>query len=155
MTFLLIFSFILAILHVFSLRTLFKTKTEEVIVESIKKVEDISFSDKKLGGFSLSLLFPVFIIFVLSCIEIGYFVFAVLILRDYILITGASILIGYNLYALIKFFPKLKLFFKNPIEYFKEKTDKFDNVVSYVMAVLEIVFCVYVIIKIFIKYNYY
>ncbi|MCE5329113.1 hypothetical protein LLG07_02100 [bacterium] len=150
-----VFSLILVILHVFSLRAIIKANTEEAIAENVKKIEDISFSDGISEGFSFSLLFPVLIVIVLSFVEIGYFAFTVFILRDYVLITVASILIGYNLYALIKFFPKLRLFFKSPAEYFKEKADSFDNVLSYVMAVLEIIFCVYVIVKIFIGYNFF
>jgi len=155
MTGLLVFSFILVTLHVFSLKAIVKANSEEATVENIKKIEDISSPDERNEGFSLNLLFPVLIIVVLSFIEIGYFVFTVFILRDYALIAGASILIGYNLYALIKFFPKLRLFFKNPAEYFKEKTDSFDNILSYIMAVLEIIFCIYVILKIFIRYNFF
>lgn len=155
MTGLLIFSLILITLHVFSLRAIIKTNNEETLIENVKKVEDISSSDEKTEGVSFNLLFPVLIIVILSLIEIAYFAFAVYVIKDYVLIIGASVLTGYNLYALVRFFPKLRLFFKSPVEYFKEKTDTFDNILNFVMAVFEILFCIYVIVKIFMKYNFY
>lgn len=155
MTGLLIFSLILITLHVFSLRAIIKTNNEETLIGNVKKVEGISSSDEKTEGVSFNLLFPVLIIVILSLIEIAYFAFAVYVIKDYVLILGASVLTGYNLYALVRFFPKLQLFFKSPVEYFKEKTDTFDNILNFVMAVLEILFCIYVIVKIFMKYNFY
>ncbi|MCX6384629.1 MAG: hypothetical protein NTV16_09190 [Actinobacteria bacterium] len=155
MTGLLIFSLILITLHVFSLRAIIKTNNEETLIGNIKKVEGISSSDEKTEGVSFNLLFPVLIIVILSLIEIAYFAFAVYVIKDYVLIIGASVLTGYNLYALVRFFPKLRLFFKSPVEYFKEKTDTFDNILNFVMAVFEILFCIYVIVKIFMKYNFY
>lgn len=155
MTGLLIFSLILITLHVFSLRAIIKTNNEETLIGNIKKVEGISSSDEKTEGVSFNLLFPVLIIVILSLIEIAYFAFAVYVIKDYVLILGASVLTGYNLYALVRFFPKLRLFFKSPVEYFKEKTDTFDNILNFVMAVFEILFCIYVIVKIFMKYNFY
>ncbi len=155
MTGLIIFSLILITLHVFSLRAIIKTNNEETLIENVKKVEGISSSDEKTEGVSFNLLFPVLIIVILSLIEIAYFAFAVYVIKDYVLIIGASVLTGYNLYALVRFFPKLRLFFKSPVEYFKEKTDTFDNILNFVMAVFEILFCIYVIVKIFMKYNFY
>lgn len=155
MTGLIIFSLILITLHVFSLRAIIKTNNEETLIGNVKKVEGISSSDEKTEGVSFNLLFPVLIIVILSLIEIAYFAFAVYVIKDYALILGASVLTGYNLYALVRFFPKLRLFFKSPVEYFKEKTDTFDNILNFVMAVFEILFCIYVIVKIFMKYNFY
>jgi len=155
MTGLIIFSLILITLHVFSLRAIIKTNNEEALIGNVKKVEDISSSDEKTEGVSFNLLFPVLIIVILSLVEIAYFAFAVYVIKDYVLILGASVLTGYNLYALVRFFPKLRLFFKSPVEYFKEKTDTFDNILNFVMAVFEILFCIYVIVKIFMKYNFY
>ncbi|MHB8276666.1 MAG: hypothetical protein ACYDIA_03300 [Candidatus Humimicrobiaceae bacterium] len=155
MTGLIIFSLILITLHVFSLRAIIKTNNEETLIGNVKKVEGISSSDEKTEGVSFNLLFPVLIIVILSLIEIAYFAFAVYVIKDYVLIIGASVLTGYNLYALVRFFPKLRLFFKSPVEYFKEKTDTFDNILNFVMAVFEILFCIYVIVKIFMKYNFY
>ncbi len=155
MTGLLIFSFILITLHIFSLRAIIKTNNEEAIIENVKKIENISSSDNNSEGVSFNLLLPVILILALSLIEIGYFIVAVYVLKDYALIIGSSILTGYNLYALIKFFPKLKLLLKNPVEYFKEKSDTFDNVLNFIMAIIEILFCIYVIIKILLRNNYF
>jgi len=155
MTGLLIFSFILITLHVFSLRAIIKTNNEEAIIENVKKMENIPSLENNSGGVSFNVLLPVLLIVVLSLIEIGYFVIAVYILKDYALIIGSSVLTGYNLYALIKFFPKLKLLLKSPVEYFKEKSDTFDNVLNFIMAIIEIMFCIYVIIKILLRNNYF
>jgi hypothetical protein len=155
MTGLLIFSFILITLHVFSLRAIIKTNNEEAILENVKKMEGIPSLEDKPDGVPLSLLLPVILILALSFIEIGYFVLAVFILKDFALIIGSSVLTGYNLYALAKFFPKLKILLKNPVEYFKEKSDTFDNALNFIMAVFEIIFCIYVIIKIFLRNNYF
>jgi len=155
MTGLLIFSFILITLHVFSLRAIVKTNNEEAIIENVNKIENISSADNNSEGVSFNLLFPVLLILALSLIEIGYFVLAVYVLKDYAMIIGASLLTGYNLYALIKFFPKLKLLLKSPIEYFKEKSDTFDNILNFIMAIIEIIFCIYVIVKILLKNNYF
>jgi hypothetical protein len=152
---LLIFSFILITLHIFSLRAIIKTNNEEAIIENVKKMENISSTENNSEGVSFNLLLPVLLILVLSLIEIGYFVVAVYVLKDYALIIGSSVLTGYNLYALIKFFPKLKLLLKSPVEYFKEKSDTFDNILNFAMAIIEIMFCIYVIIKIFLRNNYF
>src|SRR5680860_972221 len=141
MTGLLIFSFILITLHAFSLRAIIKTNNEEVILENVKKMEGIPSQENKSEGASFNLVLPVLLILALSLIEIGYFVLAVYFLKDYALIIGSSVLVGYNLYALIKFIPKLKILLKSPVEYFKEKSDTFDNILNYVMAVAEILFC--------------
>ena len=155
MTGLLIFSFMLITLHVFSLRAIVKTNSEEAIIENVNKIENISSADNNSEGFSFNLLLPVLFILALSLIEIGYFVLAVYVLKDYAMIIGASLLTGYNLYALIKFFPKLKLLLKSPIEYFKEKSDTFDNILNFIMAIIEILFCIYVIVKILLRNNYF
>jgi hypothetical protein len=155
MTGLLIFSFVLITLHVFSLRAIIKTNNEEAILENVKKMEGIPSLENKPDGVPLNLMLPVVFILALSLIEIGYFALAVFFLKDYAMIIGSSVLTGYNLYALVKFFPKLKILLKNPIEYFKEKSDTFDNALNFIMAVLEIIFCIYVIIKILLKNNYF
>lgn len=155
MTGLLIFSFILITLHVFSLRAIIKTNNEGAIIENVKKMENIPSLENKAEGVSFNLLLPVLLIVALSLIEIGYFALVVYVLKDYALIIGSSILTGYNLYALIKFFPKLKVLLKSPVEYFKEKPDTFDNILNFIMAIIEIMFCIYVIIKILLRNNYF
>ena len=155
MTGLIIFSFMLITLHIFSLRAIVKTSNEEAALENVKKLEDVSSQDSKSEGLHLNLLLPVLLMFALSLIEIGYFVFAVFLLKDFALIIGSSVLTGYNLYALAKFSPKLKILLKSPAEYFKEKSDTFDNILNFIMAVIEILFCIYVIIKILLRNNYF
>jgi len=155
MTGLLVFSLIIAFFHIFSLRSLLKTSGNENITENIKQIEEnFPAGEDKQQGFPISLFFPVAIIVILSLVEIGYFIFAVFVLRDIIITISASILTGYNIYALIKFFPKIKQFFKNPASFLKEKNDSFDNTLNLVMAIIEIIFCLYVIIKIFLRYNF-
>jgi hypothetical protein len=153
MSLLLIFSFILIFFHISNLRLITKFEIKESTLENTKGIDDI----KDIIGdnsqkISISFLLPTIVILVLSLIEIGYFVFSVFLLKDTIILVGASILTGFSLYELIKFFPKVKLFLKNPIEALKEKTDYFDRTTSFIMTIFEILFCLYVIVKIFLKY---
>jgi len=153
MLLLLIFSFILIFFHISSLRLVIRSGVKESTLENSKSLDDI----KNIVGdnsqkISISLLLPTIVILIFSLIEIGYFVFSVFLLKDTIILVGASILTGFSLYELIKFFPKVRLFLKNPIEVLKEKTDYFDKTTSSIMAIFEILFCLYVIVKIFLKY---
>ncbi len=70
---------------------------------------------------------------------------------DYIIIIGSSILVGYTIYSLLKFFPNIKRFYKKPGDYLKEKTSGFENFLSIIMTSLEIIFCMYILIKVVIN----
>ena len=149
MSALLIFSFILFLFHVFSLRMILKSASKEINTETPKIMEEIKNEMPKEGkGIPIAFTLPIIIIVFLSLIEIGYYFFAVYLLKDNYIIIGASVLAGFNLYSLIKFFPKIKQLIRKPLEFLKEKTEPFENITNVVMAIIDIIFCLYVIIKI-------
>jgi hypothetical protein len=152
---LLIFSLILIILHAFSLRGIIKTNNNINISDNLKEIQEVFSTNEGKTKISFNVIFPILIITILSLIEIIYFIFSVYFLKDYIIIIGASILVGYSLLELINFFSKIGLLVKNPIKYFKEKIHTFDNILNIIMVVLEILFCIYVVVKILIKYKYF
>lgn len=154
MSALLIFSFILFLFHIFSLRSIFKLRNKEMAADNPKMMEEIKNEVGKKGGKTSSVFaLPIIIIIMLSLIELGYYFFAVYILNDNIIVVGASVLAGFNIYSLIKFFPKIKMFINRPLDYLKEKSEPFENIMNAIMAILEILFCLYVIIKIILKFN--
>jgi hypothetical protein len=156
MSALLIFSFILFLFHILSLRMILKSSSEEIKTETPKIMEEIKNEIPGTGegkGIPIAFTLPIVIIVFLSLIELGYYFFAVYLLKDDYIIIGASILAGFNLYSLIKFFPKIKQFIRKPLEFLKEKTEPFENITNVIMAILEIIFCLYVIIKIILKFN--
>ncbi len=152
MSALLVFSFILFLFHIFSLRSIFKAGNKEIATDNPKMIEEIK-NEVNEEGKKISSVFtlPIIVIILLSLIELGYYFFAVYVLNDNLIIIGASVLAGFNIYSLIKFFPKIKMFINKPLDYLKEKTEPFENIINVVMAVLEILFCLYVIIKIILK----
>lgn len=154
MSALLIFSFILFLFHIFSLRSIFKSGNKEIAADNPKMMEEIK-NEVGEEGRKIPSVFalPIIIIIILSLIELGYYFFAVYILNDNLIVAGASVLAGFNIYSLIKFFPKIKMFINKPLDYLKEKSEPFENITNVVMAVLEILFCLYVIIKIILKFN--
>jgi len=117
----------------------------------MKLEEYIPESERELSFKSFSGIFSLVIIAVLNLIEIGYFVGCVYFFDDYIIIIGSSILVGYTIYSLLKFFPNIKRFYKKPGDYLKEKTGGFENFLSIIMTSLEIIFCMYILIKVVIN----
>ncbi|MDD3519843.1 MAG: hypothetical protein PHU65_01235 [Actinomycetota bacterium] len=154
MSALLIFSFILFLFHIFSLRAIFKSGNKEITSNNTKMMEEIKNEvNEEKKGIPVAFTLPIIIIIILSLIELGYYFFAVYVLNDNIIIAGASILAGFNIYSLIKFFPRIKKFIHKPFDYLKEKTEPFENIINAIMAILEILFCLYVIIKIILRTN--
>jgi len=152
MILLLILSIILIWLHVSSLRLIIRANTNKAILENVMKLEEyIPESERELSFKSFSGIFSLVIIAVLNLIEIGYFVGCVYFFDDYIIIIGSSILVGYTIYSLLKFFPNIKRFYKKPGDYLKEKTGGFENFLSIIMTSLEIIFCMYILIKVVIN----
>lgn len=154
MSALLIFSFILFLFHIFSLRAIFKTGGWGAAADNTKMIEEIK-NEVREEDKDIPVVFalPIIIIVLLSLIELGYYFFAVYILNDNLIIAGASVLVGFHIYSLIKFFPRIKIFIHKPLDFLKEKTEPFENITNAIMAILEILFCLYVIIKIILKTN--
>ena len=155
MSALLIFSFILFLFHIFSLRTIFKLGNKEVTASRSKMVEEIKNDmPEETAGIPAAFMLPLIVIILLTLAELGYYFLAVYLLNDGIIIAGAAILAGFNIYSFIKFLPRIRLIIRKPLEYLKEKTDPFENITNIVIAVLEILFCLYVIIKIILRIDF-
>jgi hypothetical protein len=89
------------------------------------------------------------LIILLNLVEIGYFVFCVLAFNDYIVVTGSAILVGYLLYSMIRFLPKVRKFIKKPVRLLMERAEGYESVLNIFMAGLEILFCSYILFRIF------
>ena len=143
-------SIILIWLHVSSLRFMIRARGSRVAVEDAAKLEE---SIPDLGEENQAIMGPVImslgVIIILNLIEIGYFVFCVYLFNDYIVITGSAILVGYSLYSMIKFLPKIKSFVKKPVKLLMERTEGYENMLNIFMASAEILFCAYVLYRIF------
>jgi hypothetical protein len=148
MIFVVILSFILIWLHVSSLRFIIGSNTDVTVIEEAEKIEDSVPEDGK--EFSLKSgpgLISLAIVIFLNLIEIGYFIACVFIFKGLIVVLGSSILAGYTLYTVIKFVPSMKNFYHKPSEYLKERTSGMENVLSFVMTSLEIIFCIYILVR--------
>lgn len=152
MSALLIFSFILFVFHIFSLRTIFKLGNREITATNSKIPEETQ-GELPVGGAGVPVgfLLPILIIIFLTLAELAYYFFAVYLLNDRLIIAGASVLAGFNIYSFIRFLPRIRLIVRKPLEYLKEKADPFENITNIIIAFLEILFCLYVIIKIILK----
>ena len=125
---------------------------DKTILEKAMKLEEYLPESKREFSFkSFSGIFSLVIIAVLNLIEIGYFIGCVYFFDDYIIIIGSSVLVGYTIYSLLKFFPNIKRFYKKPVDYLKEKISGFENFLSIIMASLEIIFCMYILMKVVIS----
>ena len=61
------------------------------------------------------------VIILLNLIEIGYFVFCVYLFNDYIVIIGSAVLVGYSIYSMVKFLPRIREFVKKPLKLLTER----------------------------------
>jgi hypothetical protein len=149
--FLLLFlSIILLVLYILSLRFMVRTSNNYIVQREIQKLEDYMSEgqgDKTPDTISLVMSFS--IILILNLIEIAYFLYSNFLFNDLVITIGSAILIGYTLYSMIQFLPKIKKFLKKPLLYLREKNQGFEVVLSFVMISLEIMFCLYVTFKIF------
>ena len=149
-----ILSLILIWLHVSSLRFLIKSNSDNTIIEDTERLEESIPEDErglslKSGPGVLSLI----IIIILNLIEIGYFIACVYLFNNVVVIIGASILTGYTFYSLLKFLPGIKKFYKKPSEYLKERSSGPENIINFIAAAMEIIFCAYIIIRILFEYK--
>ncbi len=150
---LLVLSTVLLVLYISSLRFIIKTGKNYVIREEIQKLESHIPDESESGSaVSFSLVFSLVIAVILNLVEIGYFVYCSYFFNDTVITVGSSILIGYTLYSMIQFLPVIKKVIQKPLTYLKEKSRGFEAVLSLVMVSLEILFCLYVMLKIFINF---
>ena len=143
-------SIILIWLHVSSLRFMIRARGSRVAVEDAAKLEE-SMPDPEEG--SQPVMGPVImslgVIILLNLVEIGYFVYCVYLFNDYIVIIGSAVLVGYSLYSMIRFLPQIKSFVKKPVKLLRERTEGYENMLNIFMASAEVLFCVYILYRIF------
>ena len=150
---LLILSITLIFLYVSSLRFMIKTSSGHIVQKKILGPGNhVPLPEKDKSSRSISLVPALALIVVLNLIEVGYFIYSNYLFNDFIITLGSAILIGYTLYSMIKILPGIKKFVSKPLKYFKEINHGFDNALNFIMVALEIVFCAYIMIKIFIEY---
>ncbi len=151
MIILLFISIVLIWLHVYNLRFMIKTSTGSIKMKNLKKAEKIKVMIKDIPPASLLLmLLPLAIIMALNLIEIGYFVYSNYVFNNLIVTIGSAILVGYTLHSMIKFLPEIRDFISKPLGYLVKRTQGYENVLNYIMIPLEIIFCSYIIVKVFI-----
>ncbi len=149
MIFILIFSTILIWLHISSLRFIIRTNQGNAVIEEVEMLEQsVPDEEKDISLRSGPGILSLFVIILLNLIEVGYFVACVYNFNNLIVIISSSILAGYTFYSLFKFLPNVKRFYIKPSEYLKEKTKGVENIVSIVMTSFEILFCVYIFIRV-------
>jgi len=130
-----------------------KTNGNHTVKSNIQELEShVSEIEKDISSKSYPLILTLIIIVVLNLIEIGYFIYSNYFFNEFIITIGSAILIGYTLYSMIKFLPRIKKFMSKPFNYLKELNQGFDITLNFIMVSLEIIFCAYIMIKIFIKF---
>jgi hypothetical protein len=151
MVFLFIFSIILIMFHISSLRLVIRLgKAANTGSREVKEIDMVIPQENDVPNVSI---IPAVVIVMLSLLEISYFVVSAYIFNDIIITTGAAILTGYSIYSLIKFLPDFKSLAKKPAKYFKEKDYRVDNFINFFMVVTEIAFCLYVITRILSEFS--
>jgi len=152
--FLLLFlSIILLVLYVSSLRFMIKTSSSYIAQKEFQKLEDyVSERQGDIAPNSLSIILSLSVIIILNLVEIGYFVYSNYFFNDLVITLGSAILIGYTVYSMIQFLPRIKEFISKPLMYLKEKSQGFEAVLNFIMVSLEIIFCLYIMFKIFINF---
>lgn len=150
MVLLLIFSIILILFHVSSLRLIIRLGRSGQEISQVEDLEVMLPSEDDRPRVSMA---PAVVIIFLSLLEIAYFVASAYIFQDIIITAGAAILTGYSIYSLIKFLPDFKALQSKPSKYLQEKDYKMDNVINFSMILIEIVFCFYVIFKVLSRYG--
>jgi hypothetical protein len=143
-------SIILIWLHVSSLRFMIRARGKGVLAEDAAKLEE-SMPDLGTGGQPAGgpVMMSLGVIIVLNLAEIGYFVYCVYLFNDNIVVLGSSILVGYSIYSMARFLPKIKRFMKQPVKLLMERTEGYENVLNIIMASVEIIFCLYILYRIF------
>jgi hypothetical protein len=153
MFFLLALSTFLLVLYISSLRSMIRISSNYAVRKEMQKLEDyMAVGSKDINPERKSVVLSLTIVTVLNITEIGYFIYSNYFFNDMAVTLGSAILIGYTLYSMVKFLPKAKKVIKKPLEYLKEMSQGFESVLNFIMVPLEIVFCIYIMFKIFIKY---
>lgn len=150
---LLILSTVLLVLYISSLRSMIKTSNNFTNRKEIQRLKEyMSKGNNDISLEKSSVVLSLIVIVILNLIEIGYFLYSNYFFNDIVVTLGSAILIGYTLYSMVKFLPKVKKFTRKPLEYLKDMSRGFESVLNFIMVPLEIVFCIYIMFKIFINY---
>ncbi len=152
MIFLLITSILLIWLHAYNLKFMIKTGNDPGSIQDIKKLDHMPEVEKNISFKSFSLILSLAVIMVINLMEIGYFIYSNYFFNDLIVTIGSAVLVGYTLYSVVKFFSKIRNFMSKPFNYLMSRNKGLESVLNYIIVPLEIVFCSYIIIKIFIKF---
>ncbi len=150
MVLLLIFSIILIIFHVSSLRLIIRLGSITAEASVSEELEMMVSSEKEKPR---GLFIPAVIIVIMSLLEISYFIVSAYIFSDIIITSGAAVLTGYAIYSLIKFLPDFRSLSGKTSKDLREKNYRLDNFINFFMVILEISFCVYVIFKVLLSYG--
>jgi uncharacterized protein YpmS len=143
-------SIILIWLQVSSLRFMIRARSSQVVLEDMSRLEESipavkEETDAGVGPVILSLG----VISLLNLVEIGYFIYCVYLFNDYAVITGSAILVGYSVYSMIRFLPKVRKYIRKPLKLLTERSEGYENIINILMAGLEVLFCSYILIRIF------
>ena len=127
-----------------------RARGSRVVLEDAAKLEEnIPALKEEVPAGMGPVMMSLGVILLLNLIEIGYFVFCVYLFNDYIIITGAAVLVGYALYSMVKFLPKIRKFIKKPAKPLMERTEGYENALNIFMASAEVLFCLYILYRIF------
>ncbi|HAJ95200.1 MAG TPA: hypothetical protein DCP02_03100, partial [Actinobacteria bacterium] len=120
-----------------------------VTEDRIKAGERMPVPDGGTAVSALPVILSLGIIVFFNFIEIGYFVYCVYLFNDYFVIAGSAVLVGYSIYSLLIFMPKVKKLIKNPLFFLTDRTEGYENILNIIMVSAEILFCIYILFKIF------
>ncbi|MBN2073387.1 MAG: hypothetical protein JW770_05525 [Actinobacteria bacterium] len=133
-----------------------RTSTNSTVIEETKKLDDNMESDEE--GFplkSFSIVVSLGIIIILNLVEIGYFIYCVYVFNNIVVTAGSSVLVGYTIYSMIKFFPRIRQFVKKPFMYLMERSEGYESVINFIMVSLEIMFCSYILVLVFLNFQFF
>lgn len=154
MILLIILSIILIWLHVSSLRFMIRTSANNTVVEEARKLdEDMALDEEGATVKSFSITVSLAAIILLNLVEIGYFIYCVYVFNNIIITMGSSILVGYTVYSMIKFFPRVRQFVKKPFMYLMERSEGYESVINFIMVSMEIMFCCYILVLVFLNFQ--
>ena len=129
-------SIILIWLHVSSLRFMIRARGSKAILEDAARLEeDMPELKEDTPAVMGPVLMSLGVILLLNLIEIGYFVFCVYLFNDYIVIAGSAVLVGYSLYSMIRFLPRIRKFIKRPMMLLMERTEGYENCPKHIYGV--------------------
>ena len=146
MILLIIVSIVIIWLQITSLSMAVRTNSKKNMLDSIKKMKDFTpVENNESSLLSGPAIISIGLIFLLNLIEIIYFIYCVHYFGGMIITLGASMLVGYTLYSIIRFIPDLRKMISKPGDFLEKTRDRLDNAVNIFFTSVEIIFCIYVL----------